>query len=187
MKQELRVEETRRQFRVALLKLMEEKPVSKISIRELSEATGLNRGTFYLHYQDIYDLLDDLENYVLQQLSDILALHDPKELSHNIYPLIRDIFQQAADNRELYAAIMNSTEHTGLMDKIQALVKEKVFYDWDHIFQHPKTQNYDVYYSYLSSGLIGLLRYWVQDGTESVEEISELAKTLVISGVGVIH
>lgn len=40
----------------ALTKLLREKPIHRISVKELCEEAGINRGTFYAHYTDIYDL-----------------------------------------------------------------------------------------------------------------------------------
>lgn len=42
----------------SLRKLMVTKPLSKISIREITEDCGVNRQTFYYHFHDIFDLLE---------------------------------------------------------------------------------------------------------------------------------
>ena len=51
-----RVRKTKRQLRLALMKLMAEKSVKDISVRELAAIADINRGTFYIHYKDVYDL-----------------------------------------------------------------------------------------------------------------------------------
>ncbi|MBR0086605.1 MAG: TetR/AcrR family transcriptional regulator C-terminal domain-containing protein [Lachnospiraceae bacterium] len=58
---------TKQLLRRALLELMQEKPLSKITIREICEQADLNRTTFYLHYTDQTDLLKDIERDVLEQ------------------------------------------------------------------------------------------------------------------------
>lgn len=62
-----RVKKTKRQLRLALMELMCEKPQKHISVRELAERADINRGTFYIHYKDVSDLL--------QQLEDEMAAH----------------------------------------------------------------------------------------------------------------
>ena len=57
-----RVRKTKRQLRLALMKLMAEKSVKDISVRELAAIADINRGTFYIHYKDVYDLLSSLES-----------------------------------------------------------------------------------------------------------------------------
>ena len=59
-----RVRKTKRQLRLALMQLMSEKSVKDISVRELAAIADINRGTFYIHYKDVYDLLTHLEDEV---------------------------------------------------------------------------------------------------------------------------
>ena len=40
----------------AMTGLLKEKPIQNITVKELCERAEINRGTFYLHYHDIYDL-----------------------------------------------------------------------------------------------------------------------------------
>lgn len=51
-------EMTRQLMADSLKKLMQDKPLHKISIREITDDCGLNRQTFYYHFQDIYALLE---------------------------------------------------------------------------------------------------------------------------------
>ena len=57
-----RVRRTKKLLREGLTKLMKEKSIKKISVRELSDLVEINRGTFYLHYYDIHDVLSDIFN-----------------------------------------------------------------------------------------------------------------------------
>ena len=55
-KTDLRVIKTKRAINNALVDLLQKKPINKITVAELSEKAEINKGTFYLHYVDIYDL-----------------------------------------------------------------------------------------------------------------------------------
>lgn len=48
--------------------LMSEKPSKSISVRELAERADINRGTFYIHYKDVGDLLQRLEDEMAERL-----------------------------------------------------------------------------------------------------------------------
>ena len=48
---------TKMLIRKAFMELLRQKPLASISVKELCELAGINRGTFYSHYQDVYDLL----------------------------------------------------------------------------------------------------------------------------------
>ena len=66
----------------ALTKLLREKPIHRISVKELCEEAGINRGTFYAHYTDIYDLLKQMEDDLvadLQKAMEPLMREDAQE------------------------------------------------------------------------------------------------------------
>ena len=53
---DIRVIKTRESIEKAFFELLRAKPVSKITVTELAKLARINKGTFYLHYQDIPDL-----------------------------------------------------------------------------------------------------------------------------------
>ena len=57
---DLRIIKTKRSIRNALFQLLSQKPLEQITVRELAQQAEINKGTFYLHYHDIYDLVHQL-------------------------------------------------------------------------------------------------------------------------------
>ena len=53
-------EKTRQKICAAYLKLIEQKPADKITVKDIAKESGVNRNTFYYHYQDIDALVDDI-------------------------------------------------------------------------------------------------------------------------------
>ncbi len=70
---DLREKKTRRSIREAFLKLRKTRPLEKISIKELAEQAEISKATFYLHYRDIFDLSDALQNEVIQSVLDAIT------------------------------------------------------------------------------------------------------------------
>ncbi|MGN0696972.1 MAG: TetR/AcrR family transcriptional regulator [Oscillospiraceae bacterium] len=70
MKEDQRVRLSRQMLRNALISLLKEKPINKISVREICSTAEINRTTFYKYYGSQYDLLADIENNVLDELSE---------------------------------------------------------------------------------------------------------------------
>ena len=61
MKTDLRVAVTKRMIQEALLRLLESKPLEKIKINELCLESGVNRATFYRHYETLQEVLREIE------------------------------------------------------------------------------------------------------------------------------
>lgn len=72
-REDRRIRQTKEKLRNALAELMKEKGFESIRIHDLTERADINRGTFYLHYKDKYDLLEQNENEIIQ---DIVHIHE---------------------------------------------------------------------------------------------------------------
>ena len=57
-----RTEKTRRALKAVLIRLLQTRSLQKVSISELTELADISRGTFYLHYRDILDLYQTIQN-----------------------------------------------------------------------------------------------------------------------------
>jgi AcrR family transcriptional regulator len=75
-KDDRRVKYTKMVLRDSLMKLLAEKDISRITIKEICENADINRATFYAHYTDQYDLLDKIENELFDNLRVYLGKFD---------------------------------------------------------------------------------------------------------------
>lgn len=65
-------EQTKANLRDAFWHLYSQKPIEKISIKEVTDLAGYNRGTFYLYYKDVYDLLWKIEEELLENIAAVI-------------------------------------------------------------------------------------------------------------------
>ena len=72
------VRRTKGKLKEALIQLMLEKPVKDITVREIAELADVSRGTFYLYYRDVYDMVERLQNQLLDELTEIMDRIDPR-------------------------------------------------------------------------------------------------------------
>ena len=60
--------QTKTAIKTALTQLLQEVGFEQLTVRQLCQRAGINRGTFYLHYQDKFDLMEQLKEETLSQL-----------------------------------------------------------------------------------------------------------------------
>ncbi len=70
---DIRIQKTRASIYNAFIELREKKDLEKITIRELTEIAKISKQTFYLHYKDIYDLSEQIENELIRELMESLT------------------------------------------------------------------------------------------------------------------
>ena len=75
-KEDRRVKYTKMVLRESLIKLLSQKDISHITIKEICDAADVNRATFYAHYTDPYDLLEKIENELFENIQRYLEGHD---------------------------------------------------------------------------------------------------------------
>ncbi len=115
---------TKNAIKDALLELMTERPLEKITITDVCKKAEINRGTYYLHYYELSEVLDDLLDDALTdadgplghlQISD--TCHDNK-CSNSLCRMVR--------HSQKYKVILLDDSLTGrIIDKIASLHKEK--------------------------------------------------------------
>lgn len=87
---DLRVRKTEKAIRSAFFQLIQQKPTSKITIRELVDLAEINKSTFYAHYETIEDLIEALRqesvDYIVAHLDNVHLLFDaPDQFVDNLY------------------------------------------------------------------------------------------------------
>ena len=70
-----RVRKTKAQLRRGLARLMQEKSINEITVKELVDEVDINRSTFYLHYTDIYQMLQKIEEEVMEEIVQVMEAY----------------------------------------------------------------------------------------------------------------
>lgn len=93
---DMRVVKTRRAIRNALIELAEEKDVEKITVKELCERAEISKPAFYSHYGNIYDVVDEIENEVVQKVCDQMAHRSIDDIA--LPAMLRELGEQVYQN-----------------------------------------------------------------------------------------
>ena len=93
-KNDHRTRVTKALIRKAFTTILRNKPIQSISIKELCEIAEINRSTFYLHYTDIYDLLNQIEEEMFEGLKAALKpVVESGDGTPNYLTVTTEIFQ----------------------------------------------------------------------------------------------
>ena len=187
------VRNTKRRLREGLLRLLEQKPINEISVKELTELVDVNRGTFYFHYQDIYDLLRDMEQDFFEQFDRTLNSENRPELESGGFsvfdgegtPYLHTVFSFIDDNRDFCRIMLSPHGDMKFVELVKRRIDEQCRFFWQILAPGADEAQSGIYNAFLINGLIGLIREWVNDRRDlSVESISELTATLILASVG---
>ncbi len=184
-KMDRRVRKTRMQLRIGLTQLMQQKPIKDITVRELAELVDINRCTFYLHYRDIFDMVEQVENEVFTEFDALLSAHPPREVNKNPLPMLLDLFTYLSQNASLYAAFLGKNGDIGFDNRLMGLIRKHLLELWLTEWKLEEDR-FAYFFSYIASGCIGLIREWFRSGMrETPEEMAQLTKSMIVYGTSV--
>lgn len=122
---DLRKKKTLRHIRDAFLQLRADKPLEHITVKELSELAEISKATFYLHYKDIYDLSEQLQNEIIQRILDNIT--HPEQLIPNPTQYTQELFEAFCANQNLMEILFSGNQAAMLPLRIEQKVKEYLF------------------------------------------------------------
>lgn len=76
---------TKIDLRNALSQLLLQQNFESITIRELTEKARINRGTFYLHYVDKYDMFEQMKTELVQELDSLFVEGSPVKVNFSMF------------------------------------------------------------------------------------------------------
>jgi len=191
-----RVRKTKSQLRLALMELLVEKSAKNISVRELAERADINRGTFYIHYRDVGDLLQRLEdemadrlnskvgNVFSDRLADLCKSHRPEDSAPGQFPFLRDLYRFIRDNADLCRVLLGPNGDIAYTDRICRILRDNFLFDFLSLFYPGDRQRLNSFCSFIVSGNLNLALAWLREGgQESPDEMAQLAGGIIMGGV----
>jgi len=163
-REDLRVKRTQKLILEAMIELTAQKGFSKVTVRDITEYAGINRATFYRHYQDKFDLLDQYSK-ALYELSDTTPETGPQILSKGIdkqsAPGMVKMFEYIRANAKFYRAMLGKNGDSAFSEKIRQYMKKRIRRLLPEELRIEES-SIDLYLSYVSSGSLGGLIWWLE-------------------------
>lgn len=173
----LRTEITRRLIRSALLKEMKEKPVSRITVKDLCLRAEISRPTFYQYYRDVYDLADQTETEFITALTQAIG-QTPAFRKADRARIYKSFCALCLENRDLFLCFYGPNGDPAFIHKI--------------IDNAPASQtglktSYDLHYSlsFLYHGTAAIIYEWLlkEEDRETPEQIANVIIHLTFEGI----
>lgn len=128
MKKEYRsTVKTKKTIRAAFIELIgEKKSIEAITVGELAERADIAKSTFYNHYSDIYEVAEEFENELIDNLSSVLSEIEADDTTeYGIY--INRIIAFFKENESCYIKVMATPDGKFIVEKLKTIFSKKLF------------------------------------------------------------
>ena len=174
---------TKQLIQTSFIHILEEKPFDAITVGDITKTAQINRGTFYLHYQDKFDLLDRIEQQLFEDLGNhIDELQSRYSATHTFEKgqeqLAAALFSSIKMHAPLLRIFLSNHGRTGFHLRFRDAFSEKVRVNLE------KNESFhasnlkvpmDYFLSFITSAFLGLIEQWVQNDLDKTpQEMTEL-------------
>lgn len=184
-----RIARTRLAVRDALVTMIKEKGFDALTVSDLVIRANINRGTFYLHFKDKFDLLEQTETEILHDLQSIFLSFNSLQIKESnggdqLHSLVIILLEYVKEHADLMHAILGLQGDYSLITRIRSSIEQNVKFGG---FSGLKEENFIVPKEYLISYIIqahlGVLQTWLTAGcSESPQVMANILFKLSIDG-----
>jgi len=165
---------TRMVLQDSLIELMKEKPINKITIKELCENADINRTTFYAHYTDQYDLLRKIEDETLSWAKEAIATVVGQTDKHETMRVLEGICQYIVENSRHLQVLMSEQGDINFQKQLFTLIYQLCGIN-PSADGNGNADTKEFYFIFVVTGSVGLIQHWLKNGSnKSVKEIAEI-------------
>lgn len=178
-----RIRRTKAQLRAALNQLLLEKSPKEITVTELTRLADVNRGTFYCHYKDVADMVEQMEGEIFAEFTQLMDSYSATALRQGLGPILEDVFSFIQRNFDL-VHVRSLTERSAFLEQFKSLLREKVSREWNGLYSFTDTDQREYYLSFLVGGVVGMVQFWLEGGQkESPQEMARMSESLILRGI----
>lgn len=169
--------QTKQLIQKSFLTLLENKLFESITVGDIAKTAKINRGTFYLHFIDKFDLLDQIEQQLFEDLGNHLdELQSNYSTTHTFEKgqeqLAATLFSSIKMHSPLLKIFLSDHGRAGFHLRFRAAFSEKVRVNLEKnesINSNLKVPM-EYFLSFITSAFLGLIEQWVQNGLDKTPE-----------------
>lgn len=122
---DLRIQKTRQNIFQAFIELREKYPLEKITVKELTERAQISKQTFYLHYRDMFDLSERIEQSMIQEM--LKELPYPENILTHTGEVTKQLFQKAIDQGHNFRVVFSGSRISALTEGLETSLKNALY------------------------------------------------------------
>lgn len=142
--------------------LKEKKPISRVTVREVCELAGINRSTFYAHYQDVFDVLESVERTMSQGLTE--SFLDQLEKGAGMGECFESLFAYIKKYENFYRVYLNETGRIGVIGIAWELLQDKLKTVSFREMGFASQEELEYHGEFFLFGMTAMVRRWVNGG-----------------------
>jgi len=154
--------------------------IEKITVKDITNRAGYNRGTFYEYFKDVYDVLESIESSLMPTIDELPPVLIGSEM-HGM-PM-NTFFELYEKNNKYFSVLLGDNGNPAFASKLKNFIKPLLMQEFINESDVVKKE-LDYILEYTLSGMIGIMSYWFRQSDRlSNVELHELINKLMVQGI----
>ncbi|MBQ7360515.1 MAG: TetR/AcrR family transcriptional regulator C-terminal domain-containing protein [Lachnospiraceae bacterium] len=169
-------------IRKAFMELLSEKDFKKITVTDIVNHADINRSTFYVHYSDIFALVDEIENEIIDRSITLISEIKYESIFQNPTPFLKALTEPLKVNQELYNLLLHTDFAQRKLERIKDIFVELSLNSPEVPDDLRSSKLFIVRINFFIGGIINTYQQWMQGKLGcTLDEITEEIAALFIS------
>ncbi|SFA94025.1 transcriptional regulator, TetR family [Lentibacillus halodurans] len=164
---------TRMVLKDSLITLLKTKQISAITVKEICEQADINRSTFYTHYSDQFDLLDQIEEEIIADLNTYLNQYN-FEQEEEALQMTEKLLEYVVSKYDICQTLLNENNDHSFERRVMDVARTFLIKNWmEHNDVDPDISEYAS--TFVISGGIYVIKHWLANNMDkSPKQIAQL-------------
>ncbi|MEG1165832.1 MAG: TetR-like C-terminal domain-containing protein [Oscillospiraceae bacterium] len=168
----------------AFVELMRKNDISKVKVKDILILADVSRATFYAHYQDVYSVLEEIENTHIELLKKFLNAQPRYALIDDFMPFIKQLFEQIQENEEFFKMLFAAPNANTFLSKLQKVFVDYMMEDEALLQKVRSAEQARLFFSFIAIGTANLLQEWfINEHTFSFDELANMLNEAILNGI----
>ncbi|MEG1317305.1 MAG: TetR-like C-terminal domain-containing protein, partial [Oscillospiraceae bacterium] len=158
--------------------------ISKVKVKDILILADISRATFYAHYQDVYSVLEEIENTHIELLKKFLNAQPRYALIDDFMPFIKQLFEQIQENEEFFKMLFAAPNANTFLSKLQKVFVDYMMEDEALLQKVRSAEQARLFFSFIAIGTANLLQEWfINEHTFSFDELANMLNEAILNGI----
>ena len=185
---DLRIIRTKESIREALVELIEEKGFEAITVKDITTRAKINRGTFYAHYENKYDLMTKLEDEFMHSIVQFAkqSIKNDSNAAEVDLPMIlaTSVIEYLNSSSDFLNVVLGPKGNLTFQTRLKNFMFKVMFEEKNPLIKEDELiVSKDYLVAYVASAHIGVIQKWLENGREeSPQEIAQFLANITVKG-----
>ena len=172
--------QTKKKLSAAFWQLASEEGISHVSVGSVAKLAGFNRGTFYVHFIDVNDLITQTEDEIIAALKKSVYSTSKQEFLCDSDGFMRKVFTIISEYADIIFQLLGTNGDPNFLARIQ---KEARIFIESLIGRSALSQMQEYIVIYITSATSAVLTYWYEHQDADIDAVIQLVKKLHFYGI----